>query len=39
MTDSKLLKDMCRQIELVLPSKKNDKHFQIKGNFDQDKMF
>jgi hypothetical protein len=27
MTDSKLLKDMCKQIEKVLPSNKHDKHF------------
>lgn len=39
MTDSKLLKDMCKQIEKVLPSNKHDKLFEIKGAFGQDKMF
>jgi hypothetical protein len=31
MSDSKLLKDMCKVIEKALPSNKNDKHhFEIK---------
>jgi hypothetical protein len=34
MSDSKLLKDMCRVIEKALPSSKNDTNFQIKGSFN-----
>jgi len=42
MSDSKLLKDMCKVIEKALPSNKLDKNFQIKGTFssiNQDKIF
>ena len=39
MSDSNLLKDLCRQIERVLPSKKKDSNFQIKGAFYHDTIF
>ena len=35
MSDSKLLKDMCKTIERALPSTKNDHCFEIKGSFSQ----
>lgn len=38
MSDSKVLKDLCKQIEKVLPSKKKD-NFQIKGAFYHDTIF
>lgn len=34
MSDSKLLKDMCKVIEKALPSNKHDNHFEIKGSFN-----
>jgi hypothetical protein len=42
MSDSKLLKDMCKVIEKALPTTKMDKNFQIKGSYsslNQDKIF
>jgi hypothetical protein len=39
MSDSNLLKDLCKQIEKVLPSKKKDGNFQIKGAFYHDAIF
>jgi hypothetical protein len=39
MSDSNLLKDLCKQIERVLPSKKKDGNFQIKGAFYHDAIF
>lgn len=40
MSDSKLLKDMCKVIEKALPSSKQDQiHFEIKGSFDQGRYF
>jgi hypothetical protein len=39
MSDSNVLKDLCTQIERVLPSRKKDGSFQIKGAFYQDTIF
>lgn len=39
MSDSKLLKDMCKQIEKALPSNKYDGAFQVKGSFSNDRIF
>ena len=39
MSDSKLLKDMCKVIEKALPSTKHDHRFDIKGSFNHDKYF
>lgn len=42
MSDSKLLKDMCKVIEKALPTTKLDPNFQIKGSFNsvnQDRVF
>lgn len=39
MSDSNLLKDLCKQIERVLPSRKKDANFQIKGAFYHDTIF
>jgi hypothetical protein len=42
MSDSKLLKEMCKVIEKALPTTKLDKNFQIKGSYtslNQDKVF
>jgi hypothetical protein len=33
MSDSNLLKDMCKVIDKALPSNKHDNHFDIKGSF------
>ena len=34
MSDSKLLKDMCKVIEKALPTTKQDHRFEIKGSFN-----
>lgn len=39
MSDSKLLKDMCKQIEKVLPSSKFDGNFHIQGAFNNERIF
>ena len=39
MSDSKLLKDMCKVIEKALPSTKQDNRFEIKGSFSHDRYF
>lgn len=39
MSDSNLLKDLCKQIERALPSRKKDGDFQIKGAFYHDAIF
>lgn len=33
MSESNLLKDMCKEIERALPRTKND-HFQVKASFN-----
>jgi hypothetical protein len=39
MSDSKLLKDMCKVIEKALPSNKPDHRLDIKGSFTHDRYF
>ena len=39
MSDSKLLKDMCKVIEKALPSSKFDRGLDIKGSFHHDRYF
>jgi hypothetical protein len=39
MSDSKLLKEVCRQIDKALPSTEHDGTFQVRGSFNHDKIF
>jgi hypothetical protein len=39
MSDSKLLKEVCKQIDRALPSTEHDGTFQVKGAFSNEKIF
>lgn len=39
MSDSKLLKEMCKEIDKVFPKKKKDSSFQLAGAFEQHKQY
>jgi hypothetical protein len=39
MSDSKMLYDLCKQIDKAIPQSSSHNEFNIKGSFPEDKMF